>query len=113
MLTTVIPAKPEVSHYLALLLQHDLCQVVDKPTHKRGHILDHVICHPDDNLLIDCKVSPNRYSSDHHMIECKINKIKPCPKSKDLDLEVCKADLSREFFCDLVLLSVPDKQSEQ
>ena len=117
-----IPSKPEVSHYLALLLQHELCQVVDKPTHKRGHILDHVICHSDDNLLIDCKVLPNRYGSDHrmHMIECKINKVKPCPERKtikmrnfkDLDLEAFKADLSREL-CDLVLLSDPDKQSEQ
>ena len=115
-----IPSNPEVSHYLALLSQHDLCQVVDKPTHKHGHILDHVICHPDDNLLIDCKVSPNRYSSDHHMIECKINKVKPCPERKtikmrnfkDHDLEAFKADLSCEL-CDLVLLSDPDKQSEQ
>ena len=69
------PSKTEVSQYLALLSQHDFSQVVDRPTHKGGHTLDHIICRHDDNLLTNCEVSPNRYGSDHHMIECKINKL--------------------------------------
>jgi hypothetical protein len=115
-----VPSKPEVSHYLASLSQHDFCQVVDRPTHKGGHILDHIICHPDDDLLTDCKVSPNRYGSDHHMIECRINKLKPIPERKtinmrnfkDLDMEVFKDALSHEL-CDLALLSDPEEQSVQ
>ena len=70
------PSKTEVSQYLALLSQHDFSQVVDRPTHKGGHTLDHAfICRQDDNLLVNCEVSPNRCGSDHHMIECKITKL--------------------------------------
>ena len=112
------PEKSEVARYMSLLFQHDLHQYVDRPTHKKGHILDHVVCRAEDNLLVSCNVSPNRYGSDHHMIECTIGKLKPAPERrsittrnfKNLDLEVFKSDLSRELD-DLVSQDDPDIQA--
>ena len=106
------PSKRDVSRYLALLSQRDLCQ-------KAGHILDHVICRSDDDLLLECKVSPNMYGSDHHMVECKVNKLKLMQERKtitmgsfkDLDLEASKADMSHELR-DYVCLQDPEKQAE-
>ena len=113
------PSKRKVSRYLALHSQHDLCQFVNRPTQKAGHVFDHVICRPDDDLLLECKVSPNMYGSDHHMVECKVNKLKLMQERKtitvrsfkDLDLEASKADMSHELR-DYVCLQDPEKQAE-
>ena len=95
------PSKPDVSRYLASVNEHNFKQYVNGPTHKFGNSLDHVICHPDDDLLVSCVVCLGRYGSDHHIIECQVNRSKPPPERrsfttrcyKDLDIDIFKSDL--------------------
>ena len=116
------PSKPDVSRYLSSLEEHDMKQYVNKPTHRSGNILDHVICRPEDNLLLpqaSCVVTPFRYGSDHHMIQCKINKSKPLPERrvltarsyKDLDMSAFTSDLGEETRC-ILSLDYSDSQVE-
>ena len=108
------PSKPDVSRYLSSLEEHDMKQYVNKPTHRSGNILDHVIRRPEDNLLLSqasCVVTPFKYGSDHHMIQCKINKSKPLPERKvftsrsykDLDMSAFTSDLGEATRCILSL----------
>ena len=95
------PSKPDVSRYLASVNEHNFKQYVNGPTHKFGNTLDHVICHEDDDLLVSCVVSLSRYGSDHHIIQCQVNRSKPPPERrsfttrcyKDLDIDIFKSDL--------------------
>ncbi|XP_072030516.1 uncharacterized protein [Amphiura filiformis] len=113
------PSKPDVSRYLTSLTEHDLKQYVDKPTHISGNILDHVICRPEDNLLSSCTVLPFRYGSDHHMIQCTINRLKPPPERrvftsrsyKDLDLISFTSDLGNATQC-ILSMDDPNAQAE-
>ena len=50
------PSKPDISRYLTSINEHNFKQYVSGPTHKFGNTLDHVICHPDDDLLVSCVV---------------------------------------------------------
>tara|TARA_B110000881_G_scaffold40031_1_gene32496 strand:+ start:158 stop:3112 length:2955 start_codon:yes stop_codon:yes gene_type:complete len=114
------PSKPDVARYLSLLAEHDFKQYANKPTHKKGNILDHIICRPEDHLLLSqasCVVTPFRYGSDHHMIQCNINRSKPKPERrvftsrsyKDLDMETFTSDLDKATRC---VLSVNDPNSQ-
>lgn len=99
------PLKPDVPRYIASITEHGYEQYVHGPTHKGGNTLDHVICHPDDDLLVPdgaCSVSRFRYGSDHHIIQCKVNRSKPPPQRrmftsrsfKDMNMDMFTADLS-------------------
>jgi hypothetical protein len=116
------PSKPDVASYLTSLAEHDLKQYVNKPTHRSGNILDHVICRPEDELLpsqASCIVSPFRYGSDHHMIQCRVNRSKPLPERrvvtsrsyKDLDMPLFTSDLAEATKC-VLSNDDPDVQAE-
>jgi hypothetical protein len=116
------PSKLDVSRYLGTLAEHDLKQYVNRPTHICGNILDHIICRPEDGLLrshASCVVSPFRYGSDHHMIECRLTKSKPSPDRrvftsrsfKDLNMNLLNSDLTKATQC-ILSSDDPDVQAE-
>ncbi len=114
------PSKPDVARYLLSLAEHDMKQYSNKPTHKCGNILDHLICRPEDNILssqASCVVTPFRYGSDHNMIQSKINRLKPLPERrvftsrsyKDLDMAAFTSDLGEATQC---VLSMEDPNDQ-
>ena len=52
-----------------IILESRFQQIIDKPTHRQGRILDWVLTRPSNYLLVgDVKVTPN-VISDHHTVQ--------------------------------------------
>ena len=65
-----------------LLGTHNLLQLVDKPTHRDGHILDWIVVRDDDSS-IDCVDVLDKGFSDHFFVFFKTSMLKPkCVKKK-------------------------------
>ena len=48
----------------------DLKQLVDKPTHLHGHILDHILSPSDQDTIADVKICD--FVSDHALVKCSV-----------------------------------------
>ena len=57
---------------LSTLSLHSLVQVINKPTHRCGHIIDWVIVRPDDDIHKKSTVTDS-LQSDHHCTESYFN----------------------------------------
>lgn len=114
------PEDNDVGKYLTCISEHGFQQYVRGVTHKRGNTLDHVICHPEDDLLSLCEVSPFRYGSDHHMIQCTLNMVKPPPDRrlvtsrsyKNMDMSAFSSDLANASKR-ILNIDDPNIQAEQ
>ena len=62
----------DVDQLKTLLNDHDLVQLVDMPTHKRGHVLDWVVVRRDASCL-SLETVENIALSDHSAIYCSVN----------------------------------------
>ncbi|XP_072046604.1 uncharacterized protein [Amphiura filiformis] len=96
------PAKPEVCKFMNSLCTNGFNQHVTKPTHKLGNTLDLIISRVNDvNIIVDwdVKIPP---MSDHFIVTCKLDYIKPdLPKTyrtlrnfRDFDNQVFAGDLA-------------------
>ncbi len=98
-----IPTKYDSSHVLTTLAGTGFVQHVVGPTHKDGHTLDLVISRETEHLITSCITGPRL--SDHHVIHCTIEMLKPEPKKtlvttrklRDIDLKSFESDLSSQF----------------
>ena len=63
----------ETVKYLDLLQLHGLHQFVDKPTHRLGNTLDHIIGRRNEKVLLDFTVEPSRAISDHFPVYFNIS----------------------------------------
>ena len=61
-----------MSKILDLLKIFNLAQSVNLPTHTHGHILDWIIYHLDDKILVSSSVS-NELTSDHFALLCSLD----------------------------------------
>ena len=57
---------------LTTLNLYDIVQVINKPTHKCGHIIDRVVVRPDDDIHRK-SIATNSHESDHYCIESYFN----------------------------------------
>ena len=57
---------PDARKYRELLDSFDLKQLVSDPTHKLGHIIDHIITRSNDSIVSDISVQPIHSVSDHY-----------------------------------------------
>ncbi|XP_072017730.1 uncharacterized protein [Amphiura filiformis] len=71
--------KPDVRQYINIISSANLVQHINLPTHRSGHILDHVLTYKDDNLFVDYEVHENIITW-HHCVNFKLNLKKPAPK---------------------------------
>eukprot|EP00745_Piridium_sociabile_P027300 TRINITY_DN439_c0_g1_i27.p1 TRINITY_DN439_c0_g1~~TRINITY_DN439_c0_g1_i27.p1 ORF type:complete len:1128 (+),score=135.82 TRINITY_DN439_c0_g1_i27:139-3522(+) len=72
------PSNPSTSKLLDLLYMFNLSQVVDSPTHSRGHILDWIIVRSDSTYLTSNVVS-DALASDHYCVLGSLNVRRPQP----------------------------------
>ena len=62
------PLQSLTKQTLSTLTLYSLVQVINKPTHRCGHIIDWVIVRPDDDIHIKSTVT-NSHESDHYCIK--------------------------------------------
>ncbi|XP_072039764.1 uncharacterized protein [Amphiura filiformis] len=72
------PEKSEVKRFTCSILDAGLEQSVNVPTHKDGHTIDLLIAHPEDNLIVEWKVT-DTLLSDHFFVGCTLQRKKPDP----------------------------------
>ena len=66
------PLQSLTKQTLTTLSLHSLVQVIDKPTHKCGHIIDWVIVRPDDDIHRKSTVTDS-LESDHYCMKSYFN----------------------------------------
>ena len=66
------PLQSQTKQTLTTLSLYSLVQVINKPTHRRGHIIDWVIVRPDDDIQIESAVTDS-LESDHYCTKSYIN----------------------------------------
>ncbi|XP_072028462.1 uncharacterized protein [Amphiura filiformis] len=71
--------RSDVKQYSSIIASASLHQYVTVPTHRSGHILDHVLCCPDENFIQDFSVHENPLTW-HHCVHFKLNLAKPVPQ---------------------------------
>ena len=88
-----------------IILESGFQQIVDKPTHRQGRILDWVLTRPSDHFLVgDVKVTPN-VISDHHTVQFKIcgSQQRPTRQKisyrnyRQIDIDDFQTDLSDKY----------------
>ena len=88
-----------------IILESGFQQIVDKPTHRQGRILDWVLTRPSNYLLVgDVKVTPN-VISDHHTVQFKIcgSQQRPTRQNisyrnyRQIDIDAFQTDLSDKY----------------
>ena len=88
-----------------IILESGFQQIVDKPTHRQGSILDWVLTRPSDNILVgDVNVTPN-VISDHHTVLLKIcgSQQRPTRQKiayrnyRQIDIDAFQSDLSDKY----------------
>ena len=99
-----LPQKPEVRTFNNNLSAVGLKQLVQEPTHVKGHMLDLVICRSDEDIIDKLEVHRSLIS-DHFVINCELNLQRPKPQKvsscvrnlKAMDSDSFKSDLLKEF----------------
>ena len=66
------PLQSQTKQTLTTLSLYDLVQVISKPTHRCGHIIDWVIVRPDDDIHKKSSVTDS-LESDHCCTKCCFN----------------------------------------
>ena len=105
--------KSEVRQYASIISSVNLVQHINVPTHRSGHILDHVLACQDSDLFIDYDVRENPITW-HHCVHFKLNMKKPASQRitvtsrnyKNIDAEKFSAALHEHLH------SVPNDLSE-
>ena len=89
-----------------IILESGFQQIVDKPTHRQGRILNWVLTRLSDHLLVgDVKVTPN-VISDHHTVPFKICGSQQRPtwqkisyrNYRQFDIGAFQTDLSDKYY---------------
>lgn len=96
-----ITSLPETKLFNELLFSFGLQQLVNFPTHEKGHTLDLIICRQSDSVYFS-SLKPGSYISDHCTVLCDLNITKPrlttktitYRKLKDIDISALTNDLS-------------------
>ena len=91
------PLQSLIKQTLTTLGLYNLVQVINKPTHRFGHIIDWVIVRPEDDIRV-------RLESDHYCTKSYFNvsASKPstlCRTVRNIDRPSFIADLSSVFIC--------------
>ena len=66
------PLQSQIKRTLTSLSLHNLVQVINKPTHRCGHIIDWVIVQPDDDMHIK-STATDSLESYHYCTKCYFN----------------------------------------
>ena len=99
---------PATKRVETILEEQSLKQFVNKPTHKKGHILDWVIGQIESNIILSVQVK-DKAISDHALIISKLNFEKQLNAKKEITFRNIKGINADDFKTDLKnLLSVDD-----
>ena len=90
----------DVDQLKTLLNDHDLVQLVDMPTHKRGHVLDWVIVRRDASCL-SLETVEDIALSDHSAIYCSVNVRRPTARKRLVTSRSLRAMNSTDFQADI------------
>ena len=90
----------DVDQLKTLLNDHDLVQLVDMPTHKRGHVLDWVIVRRDASCL-SLETLEDIALSDHSAIYCSVNVRRPTARKRLVTSRNLRAMNSTDFQADI------------
>ena len=90
----------DVDQLKTLLNDHDLVQLVDMPTHKRGHVLDWVIVRRDASCL-SVETVEDIALSDHSAIYCSVNVRRPTARKRLVTSRNLRAMNSTDFQADI------------
>ena len=90
----------DVDQLKTLLNDHDLVQLVDMPTHKRGHVLDWVIVRRDASCL-SLETVEDIALSDHSAIYCSVNVRRPAARKRLVTSRNLRAMNSTDFQADI------------
>ena len=101
------PQNPMTAKMVELLDSFNIDQMIDKPTHNRGHIIDWVLHRPDD-CLVKSAIVTEELSSDHFCVICELGVIAPPPPTKFRDLRNLRAMNRDAFRQDLSVAVSPD-----
>ena len=72
----------QVSRLRTMLSDHNLTQLVNVPTHKRGHILDWVVVRTENSCFCFDSVQDDPDLSDHKAVVCTLAVTKPSPRRR-------------------------------
>jgi exonuclease III len=100
-----LPEKYDVKRYSTCLASVGMTQHVHQPTHRCGHILDHVISRQNESLIHSLEVDNVQFTKDHYMINCSLYLPKPdttrvtrtVRKFRQIDHQKFAADLTTEM----------------
>ena len=90
----------DVDQLKTLLNDHDLVQLVDMPTHKRGHVLDWVIVRRDASCL-SLETVEDIALSDHSATYCSVNVRRPTARKRLVTSRNLRAMNSTDFQADI------------
>ena len=94
------PHKSETKRFNDILASNGYCQLINEPTHKKGHTLDLLIINENDPIIHKHQVLPPFYS-DHRFITCSVNHVKP-PRVKMVISSRQFGKMKPEQFTDLL-----------
>jgi len=103
------PYDPQISKFLEILKASNLQQLVEEPTHIKGHIIDLVINSVFDNSIHSVEVDQNS-PSDHHWVLFSLSVSKPKPvtqiimsrNTKNIDMNLIKEEIILSTLTDKV-----------
>ena len=101
---------PEAAIFLDLLESMNLKRLVTRPTHERGHTLDLIITRETDSVVHGIPLI-GRFFSDHAVITCRLNSIKPPVPMKTVTYRKLKAVNIGELRRDLINSRLADRTS--
>ena len=84
------PQNPSTAKMVELLEVFNINQIINKPTHNRGHIIDWVLHRPDDNIVKSATVT-EELSSDHFCVICELSVIPPLLPKNFRNFAICVA----------------------
>ena len=110
-----VQTNPDVQKLCSLLSDQSFTQIVDEPTHKRGHILDWLVTAEDSTLIHDVSVSENLLS-DHKSLFFSLSLSRPLRKKRSvtsrnirrINLEKFQSEV--KAMCSTVLGDCPEEE---
>ena len=98
--------KDNAHRYIDTISAFNLTQHVDRPTHVKGHIIDHIITRNSDSIMLQ-DIVVGDLLSDHYMLMTRLSVPKPVPltktvtfrKLKDIDMDSFRQDIVSSNLC--------------
>ena len=91
----------QVSCLRTMLSDHNLTQLINVPTHNRGHILDWIVVRTENSYFYFDSVQDNPDLSDHKAVVCTLAVMKPSPRRRLVTSRNIKAVCLSDFQSDV------------